>query len=552
MNKQVVPGESTPLLTSKRRVGSGSSSTSSRYASGLTVLPLIALIFYEVSGGPFGIEESVMDAGGPFLPLILFIVLPLVWSLPEALITAELSTAFPEDSGSVAWVESAFGEGLGFCSGVWSWLSGVCDNAIYPVLFAQYLVSALPGLEHGLAKNAFTVSIAFLWTMFNWLGLNVVGTAATLLMIGSLAPFGIMSVLAIPKLQPQRWLIGSSREALSKVKWNKLLNIVFWNVNYWDSISTLSGEVEDISMLPRAMFGALLATILGYLIPLLAASGICIARQWDPATAQYVHGVVPHAPLDSPICQRFCEPERARLHELPLLSPDHSRHVTPAEGGFAIEELGGACNSDGYFQYVASALGGRWLYVWLAIAALCSNFGQFQAEMASDSFMLLGMAERGMLPLAFARRSRFRTPTLGILFSMAGVLLIVLLRFDTIIALVNLFYIFYMLIEFAAFVRLRQIRPDLPRSFKVPLGTVGCALMVLPACVMMVVIVVTSGVYELCGTLAFMAVTALLYPVMLFVRGRGWMEFNVPAKGDPLRFRDATLRTSEAKGEGDL
>lgn len=69
--------------------------------------PLVVLIFYSVSGGPFGIED-IVRAGGPFYALMGFSLL-LVWAVPEALITAELSTAMPEASGSVAWVETAFG-----------------------------------------------------------------------------------------------------------------------------------------------------------------------------------------------------------------------------------------------------------------------------------------------------------------------------------------------------------------------------------------------------------------------------------------------------------
>lgn len=55
-----------------------------------------------------------MAAGGPLLVLAGFLVLPLVWSVPEALITAELATAFPENSGYVAWVTAAFGPFWGF------------------------------------------------------------------------------------------------------------------------------------------------------------------------------------------------------------------------------------------------------------------------------------------------------------------------------------------------------------------------------------------------------------------------------------------------------
>lgn len=39
---------------------------------------------------------------------------PLIWSVPEALMTAELATAFPENSGYVAWVTAAFGPMWGF------------------------------------------------------------------------------------------------------------------------------------------------------------------------------------------------------------------------------------------------------------------------------------------------------------------------------------------------------------------------------------------------------------------------------------------------------
>lgn len=35
----------------------------------LSLLPLVAIIFYEVSGGPFGIEDSV-SSGGPLLAIL--------------------------------------------------------------------------------------------------------------------------------------------------------------------------------------------------------------------------------------------------------------------------------------------------------------------------------------------------------------------------------------------------------------------------------------------------------------------------------------------------
>jgi hypothetical protein len=48
-----------------------------------------------------------------------------------------------------------------------------------------------------------------------------------------------------------------------------------------------------------------------------------------------------------------------------------------------------------------------------------------QAEMCSDSFQLLGMAQRGFLPAVLARRSQHGTPTLAIILSSVGVMALV-------------------------------------------------------------------------------------------------------------------------------
>jgi hypothetical protein len=89
----------------------------------LGCIPLAVLVFYNVSGGPFGIETAVR-AGGNFYALLGFLVMPFVWSLQEALMTAELGTTFVEASGGVAWVEEAFGPSAGWISGYLGWIAG--------------------------------------------------------------------------------------------------------------------------------------------------------------------------------------------------------------------------------------------------------------------------------------------------------------------------------------------------------------------------------------------------------------------------------------------
>nr|GFC30211.1 probable polyamine transporter At1g31830 isoform X2 [Tanacetum cinerariifolium] len=133
----------------------------------ISILPLIFLIFYEVSGGPFGIEDSVR-AAGPFLALIGFLVFAVIWSVPEALITAEMGTMFPEDGGYVIWVSSALGPYWGFQQGWMKWLSGVIDNALYPVLFLDYLKSGFPILADGYPRIVAIVALTVALTYMNF------------------------------------------------------------------------------------------------------------------------------------------------------------------------------------------------------------------------------------------------------------------------------------------------------------------------------------------------------------------------------------------------
>lgn len=241
-----------------------------KIAQKLTILPLIALIFYDVSGGPFGVEDSVSTGGGPLLALLGFLVFPFIWSIPEALITAELATSFPQNGGYVIWISAAFGPFWGFQEGFWKWFSGVMDNALYPVLFLDYLKRSFPVFNHVFARIPALLGITASLTYLNYRGLHIVGVSAVVLAVFSLCPFVVMTLLSIPRLRPKKWLVVE----YSKVNWRGYFNSMFWNLNYWDKASTLAGEVENPSKtFPKAMFGAVVLVVSSYLIPLLAGTG---------------------------------------------------------------------------------------------------------------------------------------------------------------------------------------------------------------------------------------------------------------------------------------
>lgn len=60
----------------------------------VSLLPLVFLIFYEVSGGPFGVEDSVR-AAGPLLALVGFLVFPLVWSCSRSTVDSRNGNHVP-------------------------------------------------------------------------------------------------------------------------------------------------------------------------------------------------------------------------------------------------------------------------------------------------------------------------------------------------------------------------------------------------------------------------------------------------------------------------
>jgi amino acid transporter len=72
------------------------------------VVKLAALTFFAIAGGPYGVEPLVKNGGALYAILGLLIV-PWFWGLPTALMTAELSAALPESGGYIVWIHRAFG-----------------------------------------------------------------------------------------------------------------------------------------------------------------------------------------------------------------------------------------------------------------------------------------------------------------------------------------------------------------------------------------------------------------------------------------------------------
>jgi amino acid transporter len=202
------------------------------------------------------------------------LLLPWLWSFPTALMTAELSAAMPEDGGYVVWVEKAFGRFWGFLEGWLSWLCSFADNALYPVMFVDYLAylrGDMAPSERWLIGAAMTAAVAWL----NIRGIRLVGAASVIFTLFVLAPFAVMVLLGSSRLQPTAWLARPV-----EVDWALLLSVVLWNTSGWDNAGCCAGEVDKPNRTyPRAMAFSVILVTLAYLLPILV--GVSVDGGWS-------------------------------------------------------------------------------------------------------------------------------------------------------------------------------------------------------------------------------------------------------------------------------
>jgi amino acid transporter len=307
----------------------------------------------------------------------------------------------------------------------------------------------LPNWIQYAACTVFAVILSYI----NYRGLSLVGNLTTVICFISMSPFIVALLLGLFKIQPRLWFRmpdntdGSS--TLGAILWRPFLNSLFWNLNSFDSAASFSAEVEDVYSFPRAMYWSVLLVAGSYLIPLLTVLGISDAPQ--------------------------------------------SAWV------------------DGYMASAISTVGGIWLERWLVFAAAITNIALFQAEMASDSYQVMGMATKGYLPAIFSTRSRYGTPTYGILLGLSIVLLMSVTNLESIIELLNFDYAISLLMEYAAFIKLRMSKPELHRPYRIPFGTFGCCLLMMPSFAFTLLVMGLASKY----TMAFGLVSVII-PLGIF------------------------------------
>ncbi len=448
----------------------------------LTLLPLAMVFFFTISGGAYGLEDLI-GASGPGVALALIVLTPLIWGLPIALMSAELSAAIPVRGGYYAWVKKALGPFWGFQEGWWSWLTSFVDMAIYPVLFADYL-SSLLAERFGftlLAENEsahWAVALAVIWVSV-WLnvrGARTVGNWSGLFGLFILAPFAVMAVVGIARLalhpapvwQP---LYPPDTGLLSA--FGVGLFVVMWKYAGWDAVSTVNEEIENPQ---RNYLRAILLTIplivLAYLLPVMA--GLANTPDWTQWTA-------------------------------------------------------------GFFPVAAAAVGGPWLGGWLAIGGLVSAVALFNALLLSISRLPAALAEDGYLPESITRpHRRYGTPWVAILLCAVIYSIFSLKAFAWLVVADVVLYAVTVILEFVALIVLRRRLPGMKRPFRVPGEMFGAILITVLPCAVLTLAIYSQISFEGVGALylsgAGLATGPVAYVLLRRFVKKGTPDVDVPVE----------------------
>ncbi len=408
--------------------------------------------------------EGLVASVGPGVALLLLVLVPIFWSIPETLLVAELASMLPEEGGYYRWVRRAFGPFWAFQNGWWTWCYSLVDMAIYPVLLNLYLSYFFPELSTG-AKWA--VALAMIWgaTFINLRGAARVGQVSVFAAGVILATFLAITIAALPRVTHTPWLPFAHTGQTSFDALGVGLSTVLWNYLGWDNASTVGGEIKDASRTyPRALVIALVTVTAGYLLPVTATLG---ATDW----------------------------------------------TTWTEGGWAdiARKSGGAA--------------GPFLAFAVSVAGIVSAIALFNALLMAYSRIPLAMARDGLLPSGLARLDARGNPDRAVILSAVCYSVFALLPFAQLVVADVILYSMAMALEFGALVRLRMNEPLLRGAFRIPVGIGGVTTLAMMPMVILAVTIWLSyrggelGAVAVVGALSAAAVGPLLYRLTPFARG---------------------------------
>jgi amino acid transporter len=381
----------------------------------LGILPLIAIIFLTVSGGPYGLEP-LLGYAGKNGALLLLIVTPILWDIPTIFTVLELNSMMPVTGGYYQWVKKALGMRWAFYEGWWTWLYTFVDLAIYPVLFIEYAAFFFPGIE----AYKIPVCLFIIWSSagLNILGIVPVGKISVFLGALVLAPFIILFYLAFAHHAGSFTFPHLSLKGIGFSSLGLGLYTVMWNFIGWDNVTTYADEVNK--------------PVRTYLISIFASFILIFSVYFLAVFVAQQSGI-----------------------NLAALEKEGFPIVGSLIGGHWL----GALLS---FGGMASAIG---LY-----SAVLLSVSRVPKVMADDG--LLPQKINQLHP-------KYKTPYVSILVCSVIISFMILWTFTDLLIIDVTLYGAALFLEFITLITFRVKLPEVPRPFKIPLNIYGLSLMAL-------------------------------------------------------------------------
>lgn len=254
MKKQASNGGSTPLLGDAKPTG---------LREVLGTRALVGMIFFEVAGGPYG-AEPVIRKGGPLLAILGFLLIPLIWSLPIAVMTAELCSHDPHVGGKIHFVHKCWGPWVGWMNGWFNAVSNVFDVATLPAMALGYL-EVLIGTTLSATQRWWTSFVLVAAAVVtNVAGVEIVGDVSYVLCIVVCLPSLVLVLIGTPELAD-----FPAQADMQEVMWLHFLTSLMWNTSGFDDAGASAAEVRaPAKIYPKALgISVALVTAL-YVLPL--------------------------------------------------------------------------------------------------------------------------------------------------------------------------------------------------------------------------------------------------------------------------------------------
>ncbi|HID06696.1 MAG TPA: amino acid permease, partial [Armatimonadetes bacterium] len=377
-----------------------------------------------IGAGIFVLTGIAAGTAGPAL-LLVFALNGIVATI-TAMAYAELGACFPEAGGGYLWVKEGLPGPNGFLSGWMSWFAHAVACSLYSLGFGAYfgqLLSALnisiPGVHGHMLTKALAIVVCLLFTFINFLGSSETGKAGNIVTITKLLILGLFILSGL-------WA---------------LRGIPDWSARF-------------VPFIPKGMSGVFMAMGLTFI----AFEGYEIIAQ----SGEEVRDPRRNIPLAIFISLGIVVP-------IYLLIAFVSIGAIQPEGNVPTWEYLGAHAELAVLEAAKQfmPLG----QVLLLFGGLVSTMSAMNATIFSSSRVAFAMGRDHNLPAIFARiHPKRHTPHVAIFLSSAIIIFmaITLPIEDVATAADIMFLLLFLQVNFAV-ITLRYRRPDLNRSFRVPL-----------------------------------------------------------------------------------